>query len=310
METAARPPFTRPQDFYKLRDFGQKFEATIAFLRQYGGNLARVLLPVLIPVLAALVLLAGSGVVGNFGKVNPNDEEARQTLTSPLLWIAVLMFVAAYLLLIALLYGFVKRRMENPDPLAVISSAEVWADVRGRLLPLFAQTVLAYICVMIGMVLLVIPGLYLGLALLLLPAIVLFERGPEASSFGLSRALSLIRGKWWSTCGLVVVGSMAAALVAVVVSGLVALLLSLGGLDMASGTGLLTVQLVQNLVSFALAPFTYLLLLFQYFNLVERRDGVSLQWKVEQLGRPASAAAPATDADGSLFRPSYGDQTL
>ena len=118
------------------------------------------------------------------------------------------------------------------------------------------------------------------------------------------RCLQLVRGKWWSTFGLIVVMSFALGLVLVVVGSVV------GGLsyfaarqvgflqtdDASSSPVLFTVitSALTGLLNLLIYPPLLLALAFQYFNLVERRDGVGLRNMVSQLGQ-APAAVHTTD---------------
>jgi hypothetical protein len=66
-----------------------------------------------------------------------------------------------------------------------------------RLPQILAVLLLAAVAILLGMVLLILPGLYLGVALsLALPALLLEQMGPiDALKF----SLHLIRGHWWRT---------------------------------------------------------------------------------------------------------------
>ncbi|MCC3157378.1 hypothetical protein LJ737_09010 [Hymenobacter sp. 15J16-1T3B] len=314
-QSEAQRSFATPQDYYRLRDFGQKFEATIAFLRKHGGNMYRILL---LPLLAAIVPLAVLMTVfgrsfrfNQFG--NSSGASSQAVLMMPALFGLVVLMLAALLVQYAMLYGFVKRRMYQPDPAVPISAGEAWDEGKRYLLPLIGYSLVAGVLVVLGYFLLLLPGIYLSIAVLLLPSVVVFEDADLGSIF--SRCLQLIRGKWWSTFGLYMVASMAIGMLSAgvgVVLGIFTAGFSLKAADtQAAFTAVAVLQAVQLGINLLLVPTVYVLLMFQYFNLVERRDHVSLQWRAEQLGQtPGGPTGPDGPAADDLFRPSYGDQAL
>ncbi|WP_460677226.1 hypothetical protein [Hymenobacter coalescens] len=300
--------FTTPQDFYRLRDFGQKFEATLAFLGKHGPNLYKVLLVplavALVP-LALLILLAASNQ-----ELFERNSMVGLTMLPAFIGLGLLI-LAALMAQYAMIYGFVKCRMHQPDPAQPLTVGEVWAEARQHILPLLGYFLVAAVLIGIGMLFLILPGIYLYVVLLLLPCVVVFEGSELGTSF--SRCFSLIKGKWWSTFGLFLVASIAIGMISGGLGTIMAGALIATDADVPTdgvmGAGFVLTQAIQMAVNFILYPVLYILLMFQYFNLVERRDHVSLQWRLEELGlTPTIPAGPASD--DAPFRPSYGDQTL
>ena len=314
-QSDAQRTYTTPQDFYRLRDFGQKFEAAFAFLKKHGGNLYRVML---VPLLLALVPLVIVAVLfaRNF---NPAALAGRAGLESGLLLMMPAFFGLGVLILAALmaqfvlLYGFVKLRMRQPDPAVSIAAAEAWNEGKRYLLPLIGYSVVAAVLVTIGLFLLFLPGIYLATVLVLLPSVVVFEDADLGTSF--SRCFALIKGKWWSTFGLYMIAYVAIAMVSGGVGMVITIISTVLSLKDPSGNatvvGIALAQSVQMGINLLLYPVLYVLLMFQYFNLVERHDHVSLQWQAEQLGQtPGGPTGADPTPDDNLFRPSYGDQAL
>lgn len=314
-QTDSQRTYTTPQDFYRLRDFGQKFEAAIAFLKKHGGNLYRILLVPLLVALVPLVLLAVL-FAQNFNPValsGRTGAESGLLLMMPAFLGLGLLILAALMAQYVMMYGFVKCRMRQPDPTVRITATEAWNEGKRYLLPLIGYSVVATVLVVIGMFLLVLPGFYLAIVMLLLPSVVVFEDADLGTTF--SRCLTLIKGKWWSTFGLYMVASFAVGMVSGGVGVVITILSTVLSLKDPSGgatiVGMAVSQSVQMGINFLLYPVLYVLLMFQYFNLVERHDHVSLQWQADQLGQtPGGPNGPDQTPDDTLFRPSYGDQAL
>jgi hypothetical protein len=76
--------------------------------------------------------------------------------------------------------------------------------------PLFAAVALAIAGVVLGLLLLVVPGVYLFVRWYFVPQAVVIEgaRGADA----LSRSAQLVQGNWWRTFGLVVLANVAVAI--------------------------------------------------------------------------------------------------
>jgi cellulose synthase/poly-beta-1,6-N-acetylglucosamine synthase-like glycosyltransferase len=124
-------------------------------------------------------------------------------------------------------------------------------------------------------------------------------------SVAFRRSFYLIKGKWWSTFGLYVVISF--------VTGIINYLFIIPFYALMMGKMLLHWQFDTELLSVAAMSiyalgwvFTAVLplvaMLFQYFNLVERREGVGLRQLIGQLGKTAapqvSSAAYRPDEEG------------
>jgi len=76
--------------------------------------------------------------------------------------------------------------------------------------PLFFAILLAAVGIVLGLILLIIPGIYLAVRWFFVPQAVVLEnaRGPEA----LTRSSAVVQGFWWRTFGLVIMVNLAAAL--------------------------------------------------------------------------------------------------
>lgn len=120
-----------------------------------------------------------------------------------------------------------------------------------RLLTLLVAGVLGFFSVALGLVALIIPGLWLAGGLTMVSSVIALEEvGPIDA---LRRSLSLVRGRWWQTVGFVLLvgllGSIAAQLVQ-----LVALpVLGAGGIGIGDGLGFVVLVIVQGMVVAAIA---------------------------------------------------------
>src|SRR5215213_1714136 len=146
------------------------------------------------------------------------------------------------------------------------------------------------ICVGIGIVLLIVPGVWLGTVwALALPAL-LFERVGVIGALGRSRAL--VRGRFWAVLGLLVL----AALLTVFSAGLIGALA--GGVAAAAGAGSeaagAAAALVSGVSSMAVAlPVAAAMLFVLYVDQRVRAEGLTIGGLARELGDPDADAPGA-----------------
>lgn len=143
-----------------------------------------------------------------------------------------------------------------------------FAFARHRLLSLLWVGTIATVMVVIGVILLIIPGIYLFVATSLAVPVLMLEgqRGMGA----ISRSMNLVSGRWWSTFGRLLVG-LIMYIVAVFVIGAIA-----GGIAH-STTNVTLFEVIQGLVgaliTIVLAPFIAALINVIYIDLRVRKEG-------------------------------------
>lgn len=182
-----------------------------------------------------------------------------------------------------------------------ISFGEAWSRLRPRLLPLLGLTILYGLLVLAGAILLIVPGVWLGVLYgLATPALVLESR-PIGAAFRRSR--ELVRGLWWRTFGVFLLGS----LIATITSGIIALPFSLTGslLTFSSGsiipsTTVLLLDAIGGTVGGTITyPFAAAVGVLLYFDQRMRREGLDIELArqagvpMPDPGHPASPYPPA-----------------
>lgn len=212
------------------RDFGGWFQRIIGVIKRSFPQLALLaLITAVVGVLSGLLVLtmlpsqltSGSGFPGDpaTGGLTPDqlatlgDSAGSFFAAGAISW--VISIVVNAFVLGASIFVAVRDAAGRPT-----SAVEGLRFVVGRVGPLIAWYVLAVVIIMIGFVLLIIPGVYLVVALVSLPAVVVVERG------GLARCFALIKNRWWATFGRLLVAGIIGAvyyfvvrLIAVAVGG-------------------------------------------------------------------------------------------
>lgn len=290
-------------EFHKLRDFGAKINAVVEFMRENIGKLFLCLLLIGGPA-ALLLSLVFKSFFGNIfsltnqGGASENLQEMGD-LFAVLGGNYLLMFFLSWLtitLIVSVTYTFMK--LYNEGVLKEKSTTDIFRLALSKYGGLLALGFLISVVSMIGMIFFIIPGLYLGVVLSLAYPIYMFEDISVGNAFG--RAFSLIREKWWSTFGLIIVTSIMAYVVQMVFSVpfLVVYFMNIFSLmeevqtnpedpsaimDMFS-SGYMTVAMAISMVgSYLTYSIPLLGLGYQYSNLLERSEGKGLMNEIENF---------------------------
>jgi hypothetical protein len=181
-----------------------------------------------------------------------------------------------------------------------------FAFARHRLLSLLWIDIIATVMIGVGLILLVIPAIYLFVALSVAVPVLMLEG--QKGMAAISRSINLVAGRWWPTFGRLLV-----PLVIYIVSS--SLIRSIGT-AISSGTTNITLfevinGVVQAVIWIAFAPFIAAIINVTYIDLRVRKEGADhgtlmaggppsgpppgvVPLPVEPLSGPPSAATPPT----------------
>lgn len=291
---------------FQQRDFGNKINATFQYVSQNFRSLGLALLYIVGPV--AVVAGIATGIMqSNFLRLSAgavkaqpdNPLAALQVLSqfvSPTFWLAMLFSLLANVAVILTTYGHMKVYARTNS--STISVADVWAEVQPAIGRTIVISVLVSIVTGVAMVFLFIPGIYVGVVLSLALAVTSFE----GTGFGETwdRCFKLIRDKWWSTFGLIIVMAIIVGIVGLIFAvpaGIIAFFVGAKMLPDIS-TAWLVIGNVITLVGRTLVnAVLYTAIGFQYTNLVERQEGRGLISAIDSIGAPTQ---PRTQNEGDF----------
>lgn len=315
--------FTQEADFRHERDFGAKIGATFEFLGAHWRPLGKCILYFALPV--SLLMGIGLGLMNNslwnmIGTGRTNPEAVRpDSVFGPAYFggigLAMLGGLLSFVVLLSTLYGYARLIVANQA--AVPTPAQVWAEIKSRL----GQMVLAFLflgaiyvaIVLLAVLLLTWLGSWAGLLFLVLFPALLYISVPLALFFPIlwfeeatilgawQRSFYLVQKHWWATLGLLLVATMIQGFLTVVFAlpqyavlvGKVMHIPVLGS----DAAGMAT-QCLYAAATMLTYPVPLLAALFQYFHLVERKEGVGLRALVHSLG-----SSPAPVAYNHAYRP-------
>lgn len=310
----------RPIEFHRTRDFGSKVNATFEFFKQNFKPLAKSLLVIAGPAVLIGSIFLGMFFSDFFTLASNPQRDPQETLrlfSTGTFWMRMsMMYVflfVSYVITLATINGYVDLYYQKKSN--KIQVGEVWESVRvliwkylGSLLMIFVSSfVLGLIAVAVAFVLkiastalmvlwIIAAGcgffyLFVGISLLF------FIQAHEGLGFfeAAGRSLSLVRGKWWSTFGIAVVLSLIGGVISYVFMIPYYVYIFISSTHMAQGgtpaeltesvkTATYVFFTVYYMAQMLLHALPQLGLVFQYFNLVERREAKGLMGDIDQFG--------------------------
>ncbi len=309
------------------RDFGDKINASFTFVSQNFKTLFLSLIYFAGPlsliggiangvVQSSALGLASAGATKPRGTTagdifaNSFGDSFAHLLTINYL-IAVIFLILATVTVAITVYAFMIEYKENPESLTI---ERVWARMQTIFLPVLGSygvvllitfmillvfggiigalisagggVFAGFLAVMAGLIAF-LPIIYFGVMYSLSPAIVAYEGIGAWEALG--RAKFLIKDKWWSTFGLIMIIAIINSFVALIF-GVPAMIvtfmkiLKVGG-EVSGNLPLIITTVISTVGQVVVSSLTYVAISFQYFNLVEKREGNGLKMLIEGIGQ-------------------------
>ena len=289
---------------FQQRDFGNKINATFQYISQNFRSLGLSLLYIVAPV--ALVAGIAAGVMqanmlrlmGESANARTNDFMAAfqvvSFFSSPSFWLTAFFGLLANVAVVLTTYAHMKvydRQKAEP-----ISVADVWEEVQPVIGRGILISILGSIVTTVGFFFFFIPGLYVAVVLSLALAVTSFE----STDFGATwnRCFQLIRNKWWSTFGLILVMIIIVFLVGLVFAipaGIVGFLTAAKLLPDVSSAWLIVSNVINQVGRTLLNVVIYTAIGFQYTNLVERQEGRGMMSAIDSIGTAPTQPRPTDE---------------
>lgn len=268
------------------RDFGEKFNATFQFARQNFKNLGLCIL-----ILGTPLMILG-GILTAYFQMNYqfNAIQRFDQIPSGFFGYFTLFAIAnfiAYTWLFTVTLAYINEYLGGNRN---ITPGQVFSVAISKFGKITGASIVVGIITVLGMILLLIPGIYLGVALLFVSAIIFIEGDPTFEA--ITRSIRLIKGKWWSTFGLVFVMGFVVGLMQFVFSIpslIIAIPKALHQQLMVFDIGSIIGQVITSIGTTLLYPLVFIAIAFQYFDLVERKESAGLKQQIRMAGTQAEA---------------------
>lgn len=152
-----------------------------------------------------------------------------------------------------------------------------------RLPAMVGATLVYIVAMMVGFILLIVPGLILTLSMILYMTLVLFDtKGPIDAVVGSHK---LVWGNWWRTCAVITVMGILVIVIFIALGFVIGLATPFAGVVLADLVMvMMVVQLVLNAAFYIfLGPFTSAVMIALYWDLKLRKEGGDLAARVNAL---------------------------
>jgi hypothetical protein len=289
----------------KSRPFGEQLNVTFAFLRENFKGLGKAVLFIVGPTAIIAGALIGFSFL-DFYSLGRNGDTDNLLSSIPTLLLGVLVAFISTILLAGVVNDYVRLYLDRNGPNFTLG--ELWNEVKGdlgriisTLLGLAGIVVMVYLLVVLigvtGMKFLVVLafiallafGIYAYVPLSMLITVRLCEDDGLWAAMG--RCFELVKGHWWRTFGLIFVLQFIAQTISGIFVFPVQMLnamMQLGSVGQ-PGTGaklfMGIVMMFGLMLGYLLACLPYLGITLQYFNLVEKHDGLGVMARIESIGR-------------------------
>ncbi len=278
----------------RTRDFSAKINATLEFVKQNLSPLAKGLIFISGPFFLLQGLFNGfyqKQILSTGLSSNPLAIFSSEAIS----WLGISMVfsVFGYMSSLIVITEFMRlyEIRENPE---AIDLSEIWEGVKQHLVKMIGVGILVAIILTFATIILIIPGIYLSIVLSLIVPIIIIEGKSFGEAF--NRCFTLISEKWWSTCGLIIVTSIIAGVMALIFTIPQYVFTFLIGSHKISNVsaepalweqvGLVISSMLYTFGGSLLRSIVVIAVIFQYYNLVERKESRGLLSKVESFGKP------------------------
>ena len=275
---------TEKIEFRKLRDFGELINVTFEFLRQ---NLKKLGLSILF-IVGPLALITGViGGIYSASKLNSLSSMQLFTFNLPLLFLHYFFILITAHLLVTVTYSYIflyfERDHENIDV------SDVLQKTKEFFFPFLGISIGVFFAVLLGMLLFVIPGIYLAITLSTIYAVKMIEGHGFFDSF--ERCRHLIRNNWWFTFGLILIFAVIQYFFSFILQIPMAIVNFVGMMHSvskgAAGVRVSEFYVVISSLVYMISFFFYTIgiigITFHYFNLVEQKEARGLMQKLNNI---------------------------
>jgi hypothetical protein len=312
------------------RDFGEVLNASITFIKTFGRPLYKALLYFVIPISLLYGIFIGlftknlNGTMLNLLK-NPGESNPFDILLSWSYGGALLLSIIESLLILAVVYGFFSLHLNGEKEFSLNT---IWNEAKKRILPLIGTISLlgaifigavflfsllvgiigaAFSSVAAGpfMIFILVLGMFFGLMALstflsmAIPANIIEKKGAFDA---ISRSFALVSGNWGQTFLVLLV----TYIVVFTLSGIFSLpaaiaqwMVTFNSLEdnASANTPLLSSIIVagsclSTLGSALVTPILHICTSMQFFNLVEKKDGLGMKNMIDTFGTSSDDEAP------------------
>ena len=276
--------------FKKQHELGEILSLTFKFLRQNfkaaGKIFIKIVGPAFLLLIAAATYYAWSTIGTSFFSTS-GIEGSDFILSFGLMMLAYMLYVST---MTGTIYHIILSYINNQGE---IVSSEVTAGMKADFGKLLLLTLISWILIFAGMILFIIPGIYLFVPLSLTTAILVFRR--EGVMESISQAFRLVKENWWMTFATLLCIGIIVYLISLVLQLPFIIYIFINAFTMASegssadpgellGTGYIILNVFTSTIQYLIYSITPIGVAFVYFNLNEKQNYTGTYESIQNLG--------------------------
>lgn len=196
----------------------------------------------------------------------------------------LLVVVLIAMLLSIIIYGAIVGRMHSVHANREMTVGESMSLGLSCMLPLIGLFLLYGLAVAVGTLLLLVPGVILGVSLMFAPYIVVIDRAGIVDS--LRQSHRLVWGHWWRTAAIVTIATIIVMVCYMLVGFAAGVAVAINPDSIGTGTSITEIVLT-GLLGGVVTPVFYALSLAAFYDLRLRREGQDLASRIEAAPTPA-----------------------
>ena len=275
--------------FKKQRELGEIISVTFKFLREnYRAlikSITQVVAPTFILLIAALAYYTYTVAGSPLAAIEGNSGEF--IISFFILAVTLLLFYAS-------LYGtilhYIKSYIENNG---TVDEAEIKTGAQDDLGKLFMVFIISAVIVFTGLILFIIPGIYLMVPLSLVATVLVFNKMSLGDS--ISYGFSLVKDHWWTTFFSIVVIWLLVYVIGLIFQLPLIIYTSIKMITIAQEGSLadpvsnsdwvfILLNVVSSVIQYLLSSIFVIALAFIYFNLNEHKNLTGTYETIDKLG--------------------------
>lgn len=282
-------PTSQKINLREERGFGEKLNATFAFIRANFRSLLKTLFFYVTPVALVSGLVsgfyqarlmkrvAGGQVYESYGEFNFFNQ-----VNSVNYYFSILFTLISFFFLSLTVYSFM---VVYQDEEGEVEPAAVWRHIKENLVKVVYSGVVLSVFTFLSVFMLGF-GIYFGVVISMFVLIMVREELGFVDT--IERSFYLIKGHWWATFGLLFVAGFIQSIIGYLAAlpvGIITFLrvMQLPGAE--SDLLLVSATTLATVFTIYIYSVSVIALGFQYFNLVEKKDGIGFMEQAELIGQ-------------------------
>ncbi len=275
--------------FRKVRGFSDCISTTFDFTRMNYKMLFKIFVRIPGPLILIASAIIAYSVTDMIGQIGTRSYQQTNELTdlfpfSGYLILGWIVFMIASLLLSASVNEYIVMYEKSEDP-SVITISDIFQRAKNRFWTYLGGGIVAILMVSAAFVLLIIPGIYVGISIVFLYIIISAENLPVGKA--ISRSFKVISGNWWAIFGFLIVMGIILLFISYLIQ-IPLVILNTFLLIKQSGSMLYkSMYIMSTTISYivysATSAITSIAVAIYYYSIVEKKEQVGLQQEINKM---------------------------